>query len=245
MQKSFKIITGLIFFSFLLVSNMHAQMFSVDNELRKQTNPLASYIRIGVQPMDFNYTGAQSALISPDIADLSYSGLVTQIGFEASGFNLDLLFGDNFTGLENRRVFGLSLKFTNPFYLIRRDHFGLGIPIQLGTELLNVRSDQVNTEFAQTNLYAGGGLTAILFYPEKFSISTNIIPSFGFSTASGGFIGGDVFSLNSKIRFNFFNLIFGRNISLGYDYIYDSYDIDGEEFDYDLNGHSITIGISL
>jgi hypothetical protein len=69
--------------------------------------------------------------------------------------------------------------------------------------------------------------------------------SVGFSTASGGFIGGNVFSLSGKARINFYNLIFGKNISLGYNYNYDSYNIDGEEFDYDLSGHTLTLGFSF
>ena len=81
--------------------------------------------------------------------------------------------------------------------------------------------------------------------PQKFNITTQFIPSIGFSTSSGGFLGGRILSLTGNARVNFYDLLFGKNISLGYDYIFDSYDIDGEQYDYDLSGHLITLGVSL
>jgi hypothetical protein len=153
--------------------------------------------------------------------------------------------GNDFTGLDERKYFDLSLEFINPFYLIRRPNFGAGIPIQLGTKLTSVRSDAISEEFSQTNLNAEAGAILRLIVPEKFGITTQFIPSVGFSTASGGLIGGNVFSMRGKARIDFYNLIFSKNISIGYDYIYDSYNIDGQEYDYDLSGHALTLGISL
>lgn len=244
MQKRYSLIWSLVLLV-LLPLHADAQMFTVDDEAEQQRNPFAPYIRLGIQPINFEFTGDPSTFESTNQTDLSFKGTVAQAGFESGGFNLNVLLGNNLTGLDNRKFFGLGLKFTTPFYLIREKRFGLGIPLQVGTKLTSVRSDDVRSEFAQTNLYAGAGVSSILFFPEKFSITANFLPAIGFSTASGGFVGGNVFSLKGKARINFFNVIFGRNISLGYDYIYDSYNIDGEEFDYDLNGHSITLGISL
>lgn len=241
MQKSY---SKYILFIFLLFIPLHsfAQMFSVDDEYERQTNPFAPYLRVGVQPVSFDFTGDPSALQQ---SPLTFTGTIGQLGFETGGFNLGLSFGNDFTGLEDRKLFSIALKFSNPFYIVREPRFGLGIPLQLGTKLTSVRSDNINTEFAQTNLHAGAGFAGILFLPDKLSLTASLIPSFGFSTASGGLIGGNVFSWRGQARLNFFDVIFGRNISLGYDYIFDSYDIDGEEYDYDLSGHSLTLGISL
>ncbi|MAO66523.1 MAG: hypothetical protein CL666_16145 [Balneola sp.] len=244
MLKSYPLIWSLVLFA-LLPFNANAQMFSVDDENEKQGNPFAPYIRVGIQPVDFEFTGDPAAFSVQNQTDLSFKGTVAQAGFESGGFNLDVLVGNNLTDIDNRKFFGLEIKFTNPFYLIRQERFGLGVPLQVGTKLTSVRSDDVQSEFSQTNLYAAAGITSLLYFPEKFSITGSFMPAYGFSTASGGFVGGNVFSLKGKARINFFNVIFGRNISLGYDYIYDSYNVDGEEFDYDLNGHSITLGVSL
>ncbi len=228
---------------FFMPPLVHAQMFSVAEEGPSRSNPFAPYLRGGVQMVDFTFTGNPSILIGGE--SLAFSGNVAHAEFESGGFSLGVSLGNDFLGLKGQNYFDLNLNFLNPFYLIRKPNFGAGVPVQLGTKLTAVRSDDINNEFSQTNLYAGAGAIAQLYFPEKLGITTQLIPSFGFSTASGGLIGGNVFSLKGKARVNIFNLLFGRNLSLGYDYIYDSYDIDGEEYDYDLTAHLLTIGVSL
>lgn len=221
----------------------YGQMFSVNDEIEQRSNPFAPYVRVGIQPIDFTFTGDPSAL--PSSQSLAFSGTAAHIAFESGGFNLGVSLGNDFTSLNDRNYFDLNLSFTNPFYFIRKPNFGLGVPVQLGSKITNVRSDDIGEEFSQTNLHAGAGGIAQLHFPDKFGVTAQFIPSFGFSTASGGLIGGNVFSMRGKARLNFYNLIFGRNVSLGYDYIYDSYNIDGEEYDYNLAGHLLTLGISL
>lgn len=232
-----------LFILFLIPGLTSAQMFSVNDEGPNRANPFAPYLRGGIQMVDFKFTGDPSILAGGE--SLAFSGNVAHAEFESGGFNLGVSLGNDFLGLKGQNYFDLNLNFSNPFYLIRKKNFGVGVPIQLGTTLTAVRSDNINDEFSQTNLYAGAGGIAQLILPEKLGITAQFIPSLGFSTASGGLIGGNVFSLKGKARINFYNLIFGRNLSLGYDYIYDSYDIDGEEYDYDLTAHLITLGISL
>ncbi len=221
----------------------NAQMFSVDDEPERSVNPFAPYIRVGIIPINFSYTGDPAAL--KNNASLNFTGTVAHANFETGGFNLGISFGDDITGLNQQKYFDLNLKFFNPFYFVRKKSFGLGVPIQLGTKVTSVRSDRTSDEFNQTNLHAGAGAIARLIIPNKMDMRFQFIPSFGFSTASGGLIGGNVFSMRGLARFNFYNVIFGKNLSLGYDYIYDSYNIDGEKFDYDYSGHAITLGISL
>lgn len=234
---------GLSLFIIAAPFKVAAQMFSVDDSMERRSNPFAPYLRVGIMPIDFSYTGDPAFF--QNSSSLAFTGTAAHLSFESGGFNLGVNLGNDWTGIEDHNYFDLSLKFINPFYFIRNPNFGLGVPIQLGTKITNVRSDELSDEFSQTNLHAGAGGVAMLYFPEKLGITAQFIPSFGFSTASGGLIGGNVFSMRGKARINFFNLIFGRNLSLGYDYIFDSYKIDGNEYDYDLTGHTITLGISL
>lgn len=237
------IILSLLSVLFVMPAKVNAQMFSVGDETRERANPFAPYLRAGVRTIDFSYQGDPGAIT--ENRDLSFSGTAAQSSFESGGFNIGVSLGNDITGIDNHRYFDLFLKFTNPFYIIRRQNFGAGIPVQLGTKLTNVSRDDGSTEFSQTNLNVGGGGILHFIVPEKLSISTQFMPHIGFSTASGGFVGGNVFSLTGRARLNFFNLIFGRNVSIGYDYDFDSYNIDDEELDYDFSGHTITLGISL
>lgn len=222
-----------------------AQMFTVNNEGRERTNPFSPYYRVGVNFIDFKFTGNPNTL--PFGSSLAFSGPVAKFKFESGSFNLSFSLGDDFTGLDDRNYFDLNINFINSFYLIRnpRSGFSLGIPVQLSSQLTNVRSDALSNEFSQTNLSAGAGAVLNYRIPQKFGVSTHFIPSVGFSTANGGYIGGSVFSMRGKARINFYNLLFKKNISLGYDFIYDSYDIDTDEYDYDLTGHAITLGIGF
>lgn len=216
-------------------------MFSVDSDdTQSRLNPYAPYIRGGVEIVDFKYQGNPV-----EDLNLSFSGLAARAAFESGAFNLGLSFGKSYTGIEDHSYFALNLNFENPFYLFRRSNIGIGIPVILSTELTSVSSDLSPNEFTQTNLSAGAGGLVRYILPGKAGISLQFSPSVGFSTASGGFIGGNVFSLHGKARVNFYDLLFGKNVSLGYNYDYDSYNIDGEEFDYDLSGHTLTLGISF
>lgn len=221
-----------------------AQMFSVDDESTSRTSsPFSSYLRIGIQPIDFVYQGTPEALMGGE--SLNFSGTAANISYEAGGFNFSVTLGNDITGINDNNYFELGIKFDNPFYLIQTRRFAAGVPIQLSSKIVSVRSDLLSEEFSQTNLSIGAGGVARILFPEKMDLMFNLIPNIGFSTASGGFIGGNAFSLTGKARLNIYNLLFRRNISLGYDYIYDSYDIEGDELDYDLTGHRITLGISL
>ena len=233
----------LLLFLFALPFSSFSQMFSVGDDRTAASNPFAPYLRAGISTVDFEYMGESNELIQQ--ATLSFSGIVANFAYESNGFNIGGGLGGNITGLNDRRYYNLYLNFVNPFYLVTGQNFGIGIPVKLGTEVTSVRSDMIRDGFSQTNVGGGAGLVFSARSPQSFSIKTQFIPEIGFSTARGGFFGGRVLSLNGTARINFYNLLFGKNLSLGYDYNFDTYDIDGEEFDYDFSAHTLTIGISF
>ncbi|MDR9417637.1 hypothetical protein [Gracilimonas sp.] len=242
MSKSFpKIVLLLILLS--IPTTGFSQMFSVGGNGPTNSSPIAPYIRLGVTFVDFQYQGNPNALIQR--VPLSFSGEVAHFAYEANGLTIGASFGNKLTGLNDRSYTGLYLNFENPFYFIRKRNFAAGIPIKLATKLTNVSSQNVRDGFSQTNVGVGAGVIVRAQAPENFGFSAQLTPGIGFSTSSGGFFGGNVISMTGKTRLNIYNVIFGKNLSLGYDYNFDSYDIDGEEFDYDFSGHTFTLGISF
>lgn len=225
---------------FMIPQAAQAQMFSVE-EKSNPANPFAPYLRAGVKSVDFNYTGNSLITERP----FEFTGLAYTVAFESSGFTLRAALGDDFSGLDNIHYFDLGISFFTPFYIVRRPSFYFGVPIKLSSIVTTVRNDNFSDEFSQTNLSAGAGAIAQLHIPGVFGMNLHLIPNYGFSTAGGGFIGGSVFSLDGKARINFYNVLFGKNLSLGYNYEYMSYDIDDNIYDYDFNAHTITIGISF
>jgi hypothetical protein len=234
----------LLAISFLPISSQ-AQMFSVGTDNRTNFGNIYSpYVRAGVQFIDFSYEGS-NINNDPLFTPLTFNGEAAYLAYESLGFNINVGLGNSLTGLNETKYFSLNLNFKNPFYIINNQSFKAGIPVKLDSRLISVRNDDINEEFSQTSLSAGAGLTAAIINQSKFNITGEFLTSYGFSSASGGFLGGSVFGLNGSARINFYNLLFGKNLSLGYDYIYDSYDIDEERLDYDLSGHTITLGVSF
>lgn len=240
-----KLILFALFTTVLFPISSQAQMFSVGSENRTNFGNIYSpYVRAGVQFIDFEYKGS-NINNDPLFTPLTFTGEAAYIAYESLGFNLNAALGNSLTGLNDTKYFTLNINFKNPFYLINDRNFKAGIPVKLDSRLVSVRNEQINEEFSQTSLSAGAGLTASVINQSKFDITGEFLTSYGFSSASGGFLGGSVFGLAGSARVNFYNLLFGKNISLGYDYIFDSYDIDEEFLDYDLKGHTLTLGISF
>lgn len=234
-----------LFATMIIPISSQAQMFSVGTDSRADFgNIYAPYIRAGVQFVDFKYTGTNTGN-SPLFTPLTFNGEIAYLAYESLGFNLNAGLGNSLTGLNNTKYFSLNLNFKNPFYFVNKQNFKAGIPIKLDSRLVSVRNEDINEEFSQTSLSAGAGLMAAIINQSKFNITGEFLTSYGFSSASGGFLGGSVFGLNGSARINFYDLLFGKNISLGYDYIFDSYDIDEERLDYDLTGHTLTLGVSF
>ncbi|MEX0721124.1 MAG: hypothetical protein WD059_10680 [Balneolaceae bacterium] len=241
----------LIFLIFSLPIAVHAQMFSVDDDESIISDPFAPYLRAGIKMVDFTYTGNPD---SPRAGNLNMSGIAAHLSFETGGFTLGASVANKLTGEKEQNYFDLELKFANPFLLIKSPNFIAGIPLQLSSKTMSVKSDNSSNEFTQTSLSAGLGVIAQAHFPQKLGAIVQFIPNYGFSSIPGGFMGGSVFTLNGKARLNFYNLIFNKNLSLGYNYTFNSFnynynlensDIVDGQYDYDFTGHSLTIGISF
>ncbi|GAB5410509.1 MAG: hypothetical protein BalsKO_28740 [Balneolaceae bacterium] len=144
-----------------------------------------------------------------------------------------------------KNYFDLSFTLSNKFALIRNPNLVLGVPIQLHSSITNINNDRTEENFNQVNFAVGGGGFINLKLGNRTSFTNELVPGYGFSNSNGGFFGGSLFYLTGKSRLNFSNLILGRSISLGYDFNYRSFDIDGELYDFDLKSHLLTVGVSL
>ncbi|MTI87341.1 MAG: hypothetical protein FH748_05165 [Balneolaceae bacterium] len=230
-------------FTLAITPFANAQMFSVGNSDANNFNPFTPYLRAGISTVDFSYEGDPQQIALRN--RLSMSGTGIYLGFESNGLNADITLVNKLTGQDNSSLLQMGLRFNNPLPLVRRKTFTLALPLQLGTEITSVRNENSNDEFSQTGLSAGVGGLVQIRAAEVLSFTSHVIPTYGFSSSSGGFFGGSVFGVNGKARLNFYNLLFSKNISFGFDYKFNSYDIDGETLDYDLEKLTFTIGVSL
>lgn len=217
-------------------------MFSIGESQRSNAFP-SSYLRIGIAPTSFDYTGNFVGTSDPTLLEIENSAL--HVNLETPGVSLSLILANKLTGLDDRSFFDLGFSLGNNFFLVRERVVSLGIPIQLYTSITNANNEQNQENFNQVNFAVGGGGFLNFRISPKIVFNNEFIPGYGFSNSSGGFFGGSMFYAKGKSRLNFLNLIGQRSISLGYDFNFRSFDIDDEFYDFDLTSHQITLGISL
>ncbi len=223
-------------------STIFAQMFSVRNVENKPSES-NSYLRIGMGVTNFVYTGSNSVILPENRLDLDHNTLAIQ--FESSGLELGVNFANSLVGLKEQTLLNFSLYYTNTILFSRSETFQFGIPLRIGSDLVSVTKESSRDKFSQTSISVGAGALLSLRLKDKIIFTNTFIPNYGFSSSSGGFFGGSEFSLVGKSRLNFLNLIGNKNLSIGYDYKNSSYNIEDENFDYDLKAHILTIAISL
>lgn len=232
----------LLFILIFTSSSAYSQMFSVGGESGQQARISSNYFRLGFSPVIFEFDGSNS---SPTQSRLDFESAAATFFFESPAISASLSFVNGLTGAEDERYLNLSIDYLNRLNFFRSRAFQFGIPFGLNSNLVNVQNEQMNDDFSQTVFAFGLGGFMVARVPEKISFSLEGVPSYGFSNSRGGLFGGSNKSFLIRSRLDFLNLIKERNLSLGYDYKFSSYDLDADEFDYDLTYHRITLGISL
>lgn len=227
----------------LLPAPLLAQMFSVGGDSSPRQRASANYFRLGYSPVEFSYAGT-SGVVAPQNR-LDFDSPAIHVGFETPGVSASLSFVNKITGAKDERYLNLTLDYINRFAFVRSRSFQLGVPVGLSTNLVSVRKEELNNDFSQTVFGFGLGLFSAFRVPEKLTFSIEGIPAYGFSNSNGGLFGGSNKSLTATARIDFLNIFPGRNISLGYDYKISSYDLDDDQYDYNLTNHLITLGVSL
>ncbi len=231
----------LIFLSPLTTVN--AQMFSVSGASNETRSASSTFFRLGYAPTSFSYKGDPNRLALQ--IPLSFDEPAFNIGFESPVLSGSLNMVNKITGAEDISYFKLSIDYNNRLAFLRTKKVQLGLPVNLFTTLVNVEKEEQNNDFSQSTIGIGSGIFSSLRPAENFSFFIEGVPFIGFSNSNGGLFGGSNLGLEGKARINLTNIFPGRTLSFGYNYKYSSYDIDGEEFDYDLTYHVISIGISL
>ena len=219
-------------------------MFSVDGGTRDYSIPVAS-IYVGVEQVNFEFTGD----FGPGVSDpFEFNGSILRFRAEIPNLFISLGTGGSITGLENHSYFEGLIKADYSFLILGNERIQLGLPIQLISSLTSVDTDQfvgIQREFRQADVTAGAGLQLNGRPANRFRLQLKAVPSYGFSTATGGGFGGDVLIFEGRAQV-FFDRLFGDvGLSLGYDYNYKSFDIEGDFFDYKLNSHGFLLGVTF
>lgn len=235
------ILTGATFV--FIPGSLQAQMFSIDDDKpdRPQGINLFSMIGASWEPAVFEYTGDEAS----DLERLDFEASVFRFRFDSPGLNLSLAFGGSLTGMDDNSYLNLSGRLYNRFPLLRSQRFMLLVPLQISSDMKQVRKNQSDADFLQSSLVLGTGLSTLFNLGDSVSFNIKATPNYGFSFSQGSLFGGNLFRFDGKGLIYIHN-VFGSNaLTLGYYFDYRSYQIEGDLNDYDYTAHSITIGYAF
>ena len=243
-----------VFFLFLLfgvmilcTTEVKAQMFSVGGDESARLDIPRTAIYLGLEPADFEYTGGSLATTENE-GRFAFSGSLLRLRLETPGLEFFLASGGSLTGIDEASYFDAGVQAGYSFTILRQERFTIRLPFQVVSSLTSVSTDEGvpnATQFRQGALAVGVGGFIGVRPSGNFRMQAAFIPHYGFSFATGGTFGGSLGKLEGKFRL-FFDRLFGETgLSLGYNYKYNRFDVDENEFDYDLKSHSILVGITF
>ncbi len=247
MKKNYLTLLTSSFLTLLLTvlsfHSVHAQMFSVEErDERPAFDFRYTSLSFGWEFAEFQFQG------DPETAGNERSDFdngILKAQFETPDINVYLGLAGNLTGMENQSYVNFGASIYNYFVLSQSETYRLLLPVQINIDLLRTQRDGITQQFQQSAFQAGAGGAAEYRLRNSLLTSVELVPRIGFSSSQGGVFGGRIFSLEGKARMVILNAIGSNGLVLGYNYNHKSYTIDEDIFDYDFNGHSITLGITF
>lgn len=228
----------------LLPVSLNAQMFSIGDNEPERRQGINFYTMVGAswELADFSYHASEAI---DERERLDFSDTVIRFRLDSPGLDLSLAFGGDLTGMENTSYLNLNGRLYNSFPIARSQNFMFLVPLQLTSDLKQVRHNQSDAEFLQSSLTIGSGASAMFKLGDGISINLQATPNYGFSFSQGSLFGGNTFRFDGK-GLIFIHDVFGSNaLTLGYYFDYRKYNIEGNLKDYDYTSHSITVGYAF
>jgi len=234
-------------FTLLRTGDAQAQMFSVqeDETVRSRSIPLNN-LYIGIEPADFAYKGGDA--VGPSAGLFEFDGPLIRLKYETIGLEAFIGAGGRLTGIDDIAFFDVGIRARRGLGLIRNENLRVQLPLQIKSSLTSVSSDQIistGSQFRQGTLTVGGGGEIDARFSDNVRFSAGVVPNYGFSFATGGTFGGQIFEVETVTRL-YFDRVFGKfGISLGWDYTYKRFDVEENEFDYNFTSQGFLVGISF
>lgn len=218
-------------------------MFSVEDSPARQFGIPTSSLSAGWELANFDYRGDpdQAGVNRYDFSSMS----MFRFHFENPGINLYLGLGGSLTGSSDQNYLNIGALLYNDFILLRDEDYRFTLPLQINTDLVRTRQDLNTQQFQQTAFQIGAGLGYWHRLTERLHADARIVPNIGFSNSQGSFVGGSVFTFDGKLRVHILRLLGNQSLVAGYDFRFRSYNIDAEIFNYDLLGHTLSLGIAF
>ena len=232
---------------FFTIEPARAQMFSVGGDDRVGVRDIpGNGVYLGFAPASFEYKGSASS--DPNAGIYDFDGPILRAKFETPGFEVFIGVAGRLTGLDHEAYFSAGVQAERGLRVVRSRRFQLELPLMLKSSITTVTSDRFigsGAQFQQGTLSFGAGGRARFRLGERFRLAAGAVPNYGFSFATGGTFGGQIFELESRLRFYVDRLFGDSGLSFGWDYGFKRFDVEENEFDYNLGTHSILVGLTF
>lgn len=231
-----------LFILFIQPKSAAAQMFSVGDENPRMNIPKLEFF-VAFEPMTVSYEGENNEF---QTAPFAFEGPVLRLGYNSPTLDLSLGTGGKITGLDEVSYFDFGGNIDVGFSLYKTGRLVVRLPVQIASRFTNItNSNRINDRFRFGSLTAGAGVKLFTRPLENFRLQAGVIPSYGFSFASGGVFGGSLGSVEAGGKIYLDRLFDDVGLSLGYKYKIRNYDIDEETYDYKMTANSIQVGITF
>lgn len=225
----------------LLPGVVQAQMFSVDDDRPDYDVPLSEFY-IGWEPAEVTYKGDAGGVRAGAFA---FEGPLLRLGYRGGILDLSMRTGGQITGLDDIGYFDFGGHADVDIPVFRSRPFALLLPVRVDSRFTNITNNMRFDRFRFGSLTLGAGAKVRARYLPTFRLEAGVVPSYGFSFASGGIFGGSMGSVAAHGRLYLDRLFGDTGLSLGYKYSLRNYDVDEEIYDYQINSHSIQMGITF
>lgn len=243
MKKVFiRCLLGLVAGLGLNAGSVSAQMFSVGDQVERESRPRTNTFFVGVAPAEFSYRGITPA---GERVPMEFSGMVYRAVIETPTLTLFSGFGFKIGDNEITSVNAGAIV-QNRVMLSRGANSSTYLPLRIMTDWRSVRNTRDGSggdEFQQSAVLVGSGIGQIIRIGSKSIMDISANGNYGYAVRSFGADGGQTYLFEGKARYHFSPGGNRVGFSVGYDFAFQDYLLDGDVFDYRYTGHSIMIGI--
>lgn len=245
-QKSWSIFTSFfLLVLFLLPAQGMAQMFSVRQAGPDLNSIPLNTLTIGLEPASMDYEGGPNEL---NAGIYEFEGSLVRIRYDNPFVDLFIGFGGDITGVDEVSYFDAGLRLRRGIRLVRNRQVSVLVPLQLKSAITSVGNEQQiggTPQFEQGAITLGGGAELRVRAGNGFRFRLNAVPNYGFSFATGGTFGGSMFDLELGAKI-YLDRVFGNfGLVAGWDYNLRKFDVDEDQFDYDFQGNTISVGVTF
>lgn len=219
-----------------------AQMFSIKEDAERNTRPTLNNLMIGISPVSFSYKGN----LMPSTPMLDYDDLVLKAQLESPTLHVYASYGNKIGTNNDITAFNIGAIVMNRITLSRKVRQSVYLPFRVLTDWRTTRNNTItmgDEEFQQSSVMVGTGLGLQHRFSDRVGLDLNANGNYGYSVRSFGAEGGTSYMLEGKARLNINRVINTYGLSIGYDYQLQAYLMSNPRFDYELQGHSILIGL--